>query len=288
MDETSASRCLEARSIQVESRCMHTSTKGKGWEQRRHGGHCAIFLLVAASLVFSLDVWSTELGDAQITLLNHLYYRQWNLTRLMYRVKSASPPSETSWVLGLGSCIQPDDLLWVTSPAGWVEAPFRGLRMTREMKNETVTIWLWGEWESAAVPVAFVRGRSGEEIDTGQIDGPACEAASISIDVIEGASILFPPFDGAGLYEAEAETGLRVSSTSAGWALSYHTNAYVPENASSVTATESLVVTVQPYQTRAGEIDLWIGYTLRVDEEDLAALPEGTYLFEIRYTVSTD
>lgn len=247
----------------------------------------AMILFAAAVLVSSMAIEAVQLGDVQVTLQSHKYDRHWDLTRLVYRVKSTSLPSDDdAWVLGVGACVT-DELIVTdgTTPFDWVEGPTRGLRFERSKRNEKVYVWLVGRWEVGASPIAVL---TGGDMDFGEIDGPSCDAASIALETVSGTSVSFPSPVEAGTYAASTETILRVTSTSAGWSLSHSLEVSVPEGASEETVARALQVSYDPFGTVAGTTDVAIGYALHVTEEDFVGLPQGAYVILITYSVAAD
>lgn len=271
-----------------------TGRAGLHWATRT-----AISLLTMLLLLSTVAeaVW---LGDVQITLHSHQYYHQWGSTRLVYRVKSSQWPSDgDSWILGVEACVD-DSILWyATTPFAWVEEPIRGMRFERSKKAEMVYLWLLGPWEIGTVPVAVSAGESWfrggahgepqhEATILGEIDGPACAGASISLETVAGETVSFPNLIDAGTYEAFEETVLRVVSTSAGWGLSHSIDVVAPEGASEGTVGSAFRVSYDPFETTSGTTDIVAGYSLVVSEEDFAGLPEGAYVIQITYTAAAD
>jgi len=249
-------------------------------------------MLCVAVVLMSLVAHGVTLGNAKITLQSHKYYRKWDLTRLVYRIKDSSAPWDSWWVLGVGDCVT-DDVLeaYASSRFTWVDEPFRGLRFERSKKNEKFYVWLIGQWDVAETDVALVvSDRHGAATETylGTVDGPACEGGSIAVETIGGGSVQFPALDGPGAYEAESRTILRVTSSSAGWGLSHSIGFSIPSSASESVVAGSLIVSYDAYDTSAGVTDVGVSYTMEISEDDFAGLPEGAYVIEITYTASTD
>jgi len=231
---------------------------------------------------------AVDLGGVKITLESQRYYQFWDLTRLIYRVKGNRNPGESWWTLSLGSCVTADLLLWwASSPFEWVDEPFRGVRFDRTSKNQKFTLWLVGQWDVAETDVLLAIN-GGAQTFQGDMDGPACEGASIALDTISGEAVSFPAFEGVGTYPGDGWTVLRVTSTSSGWSLSHDIQTSVPEGASSSVVERILSVSYDPFVTAAGMTDVRVRYMLNVEEADLAGLPQGTYVIQITYTASTD
>jgi len=248
-------------------------------------------LLLAAILVLlvaSVAVEAVKLDDVSITLQSHRYYKSWDLTRLVYRVKGSQSPWDSWWALELGSCVTDEVIYWwASSSYEWIEEPLRGIRFERWSKNQKFYLWLIGQWDVSPTGVVL-QPDGGQDLAFGEIDGPACAGASISLETASGASVGFPPFTGVGEYAGDGDTVLRVTSTSAGWSLTHSTAFAMPEGASTSVLERILDVAYDPFTAAAGTTDVNVGYVLVVEEEDLAGLPEGTYVIQITYTASTD
>jgi len=248
-----------------------------------------IGLGVVVVLLSSLSVLAEQLGDVTVTLQSHRYYRYWDMTRLVYRVKSKSKPKDASFLLGTGACLSSEAIEeYASTRFDWVDEPFRGLRFDLTKKNQKIYLWLLGQWELSETQIAILEDEDEDVSHTGEIDGPACAGASISIETLSGQSVSFPDLAGAGTYWATDTTELRVSSSSAGWALTYAIELSVPEGASETVVAQALQVAYDPFETIAGVIDLRARYALNVAEEDFAGLPEGAYVIHVTHVVSTD
>ena len=239
-------------------------------------------------LMLALTAQAVDLGGVTITLQSHRYYKSWDLTRLVYRVNGNQNPWDSWWALELGSCVT-DELIywWASSMCEWIDEPFRGIRFERWSKNQQFNLWLVGQWDVSPTGVVLQPDDS-QELAFGEIDGPACAGASISLETTSGASVGFPAFDGAGEYAGKGETVLRVTSTSANWSLTHATSFTMPEGASASILERILSVTYDPFVAVAGATEVRVKYTMLVGEQDLAGLPEGTYVIRITYTASTD
>jgi len=271
---------------------------GQVWER---AARRAIIVFASTMALVAIPAAGVQLGDVQVTLHSHKYYRAWDMTRLVYRVKSSSEPSQgASWILGVGECLTDEAIVpWVTTPFTRVDEPIPGMRFERPKRNEHFYVWLIGQWDVGTIPVAMVTGggpsgghghhHGGEDkVVVGEIDGPRCNGTSISLETISGETVTFPSLYGEGRYVASSETILKVMSTSAGWGLGHDITVSAPDGASEATAEAALQVSYDPFQTLAGTTHVEVGYVLEVDEEDFAGLPEGTYVIRITYTVAAD
>ena len=259
-------------------------------------------LLVVA--LFSFVSLSEELGDVRITLQSTRYYKKWDLTRLVYKVKSPSTPDDQSWVLEVGACVTADVIdHGSTSSFAWVEDPFHGMRFEVTKKNHKFYLWLVGQWDVGPTGVAAILGGDWSDDDddddgeaaepapvvyTGTIDGPACEEASIAIDVTSGSSVAFPALDGAGAYASDGRTELRITSTTAGWSLGHALDVSLPPGASAETVADVFRVGYDLFEATAGETEIGVSYALEIADEDLAGLPYGAYAITVTFTVATD
>lgn len=243
----------------------------------------ATLLLVS---VLSAALAAEELGSVQVTHESTKYYKQWNLTRIVYRVRAELPFGDGYWVLETGDCVSADMVNeWASSGFDWVEEPFHGMQFEVTKRNEHFYVWLLGRWDVGSTGVAFV---SGGETYTGTIGGPACEGGSISIEIVNGSYVTFPSPDGDGIYPANDETTLRVSSTSGGWALSEGLDLAVPDGASVETVARIFEIIYERFESAAGTTEIDVSYALVIGEEDLSDLPEGVYTITVTFAVSTD
>lgn len=237
------------------------------------------------------SVYAVQLGDATITLQSHRYYKQWDLTRFVYRVKS---PSQTRipdfWILGTADCVSGDQVdVWSSTPFTWAEQPLAGIQFPSYWKNERFYLWLNGQWDAGAIDIAAVFDADGEgAVYRGSIDGPACEGSSIALEVASGGQVGFEPLLHAGTFASSETTRLSVSSSSSGWSLDYALAFAIPEEAQQSTVERILDVFVTPHSTSAGTTDIEVSYTLDVENADFSGLPEGTYVIGITYTVTAD
>lgn len=245
-------------------------------------GVLAVVLTIAGA-VSAPAASSVTLGSVTITLLSSRYYPGGNYTRFAYEVRGTSNPSCAYWILG--SCNEFRDALWWTSGAfAWTTSPLVGLKITPNKKKQTFNIDATGQWGVATVPV----GMQGGAFLQGWIDGPACGASSLSIEVAAGGDVAFSPVTGAGLFPALNGTTLRIQSTAAGWTISSHATFALPAGASEAVVARVLEVSVGAHSNQAGTTDVPVDYALRVNEADLGSLPQGTYEVTITYTVALD
>lgn len=248
-------------------------------------------LVILFVSLLRIDVAAVRLGGAQITLQSMYYYKMWDLTWFVYRVTLPSNPSgleSAYWVLGPGGCVTEDVLHFLTSEFDWVDDPFHGMRFELTKQYEMFSIWLKGQWDVAPTPAAAHLGEAGEEPSVGTIDGPACEEAAISVDVLSESQVVFPVLSGPGVFEYNGATELRISSTSQGWSLGHSLELAIPEEASYETVERIFHVLFEPYETLAGTVQIGVTYELIVSEEDFAGLPEGTYTITVTFRATTD
>ncbi len=249
---------------------------------------CLLVLLMAAFV--SVESFAVRLGNVRITFAGAQYYAYWDLTLLTYRVSRPRKAPDSEWVLGTGECVTTDDVAPFGTPFAWTEHPFVGLWYDVHPGNEYVYISLYGRWDIAPIPVAVVQdeGGSGPEVYVGAIEGPTCQGSWISIQVTDGSHIVFPDLLGAGTYEAEDRTMLRVSSTSRGWALGHAVNLSIPEEASYETVSRIFRISYDPYDAISGTSEIGVSYALSIDESDFSGLPQGTYTIIVTYTATTN
>jgi len=248
-------------------------------------------LLVSLSLfVASVDVTAAQLGDVTITLEDYKYRQNKDRTKFVYRVSSSTRPNDQAWILELGDCILPEFVNEaLTSPFTWTEEPFRGLRFVRTRKDQKFVVWLSGQWDKGVASMALITGTAGnEEILIGEIDGPYCVGSSIALEITAGAGISFPPISGPGLFLADQETTLRVTSSSSGWTLSHSLDLTIPTGAWAETVERMFLLTMSPFAALEGTADIQVAYTLNPNEEDFGGLPQGDYVIGITFVVSTD
>lgn len=264
---------------------------------RRASRPLLIVLLISVVSMLCFDVLAVSLGDTTLTLQSHRYYKKWDLTRFVYRVKSPRDNIPEYWVLGTGGCITEEHVdIWSSTGFTWAEDPIEGLRFECYAKNERFYLWLFGQWDVGAVDVAVVLDSEtngngdGNPITVyqGSIDGPLCGGSSISVEVIAGSAVEFPQLLQAGLFPSATDTRLVVSSTSSGWDLSYSPTFSIPENAQQAVVERILQVTVAPHGSSAGTTEIAVSYALNITDQDFAGLPEGTYVIGITYTVTAD
>ncbi len=227
---------------------------------------------------------SVTIGSVTITLLSSRYYATGDYTRFAYEVKGASKPSCAYWILG--SCaVFRDALLWTSGTFEWATTPLVGLKFTPDQKKQTFNIDASGQWSVAAAPVGV--SVAGQFLQ-GWVDGPACSASSLSIEVSAGGNVVFPALTGPGLLPALNGTTLLVRSSAAGWTLTPSEAFLVPAGSSESVVGRVFEVTMGTHANGAGETSIPVGYALRVTEADFASLPEGIYEITITYTVTLD
>jgi hypothetical protein len=227
---------------------------------------------------------SATIGSVTITLLSSRYYAGGNYTRFAYEVKGASNPSCVYWILG--SCDDFRNALWWASWAfEWVASPMVGLKITPNKKKQTFNVDATGQWSVAEVPVGVYVG--GQFLQ-GWVNGPACDASSLSIEVSAGSDVTFPAVSGAGLFPALNGTTLLVRSSAAGWTLTPSEVFAVPSGSSESVVERIFEVTMGAHANGAGATSVPVGYALRVTEADFASLPEGIYEISITYTVTLE
>ena len=248
-------------------------------------------VLVLASILliaFSLGAFGIKLGDVSVTLQSQRYFAKENLTRFSYRVTSPSKPHDQYLVLGVGACVTPDVIDAATSAFEWAAEPFRGLRFESTKRRQTFRLWLIGRWEVGTIDVAVVIGDIDAAFETfaGEIDGPFCEAAGLSIAVVSGGSPTFPAIDGPDTFPGSEQTLLRVTSGTAGWSVSHALGFETPEGASHETLERVLEVQYGAYAPQDGITDIGVSYALILSEEDFDGLPEGDYVINITFMVA--
>lgn len=247
----------------------------------------SLSLLVILALFIGFSAVAEKIGDATITLQSHKYYKKWDLTRLVYRVKSSKNNIPEYWVLGTGGCITEDQIdIWSSTEFTWVDEPIEGLRFESSSKNERFYLWLFGQWDvgTAAVAVAFEAGDTYQ----GAVDGPLCEGSSISVEVIAGSTVEFPQILKAGTFPSTTNTQLAISSTSSEWNLDHVLTFSIPESAQQSVVERIFQVVIAPYDSSAGATEIVVSYTLDVSDNDFSGLPEGAYVIGITYTVAVD
>lgn len=260
-------------------------------ERRASSGHLLVLglaLAVSAAAV-SFPSVAVQLGQTTISLTSAQYYSWGDYTRFTYQVTTPKgAPIPSYWVLGVGDCVDDDVVIWyMSSSYTWVTSPFRGMRFACSSRNQKFYVYLEGNWTTEEVQAAAAWSNP-TTVLTGWVNGPACQAASLSLDIVSGDSISFPEVVGAGTYPATADTVLRVTSSTAGWALTYVLAMSIPPEATQAVVEDIFHVTVAEYAAAAGTTDVSVSYALVVDLEDFAGLPQGTYVITLAYTASTD
>jgi hypothetical protein len=230
---------------------------------------------------------AVTLDDVTITLQSHGYYKNWDMTRFVYRVRSTAGAVPAYWVLGTGGCIPEERIDEASSsPFEWTADPVVGLRFACASWNERFTVWLFGRWDVGSVEVAVV-GSMGQ-VQRGVMEGPSCGVSAISLEIVRGASVEFPQIVGAGTFRSTDETRLRVSSTMPGWNLGHGITFLIPATAQLAVVERIFHVDVRAYASVAGVTEVDVSYELRVSDEDFSGLPEGTYLIGVVYTVNAE
>lgn len=227
-----------------------------------------------------------ELGRTEIILQSQLYYARWDLTRLTYRVSThPHAPLPAFWVLEAQECLSDASIdRDASSPYVWESEPFRGLRFPISQRTQHFYLWLTGEWGTGSLRAAVANEGGGTSI--GAVDGPHCLGSAISVIVVRGASVAFPPLLAAGRLAGDTATQLRVTSTSSGWTLDHHLSFDIPPGAEEDVVSRVFSVQFGTYAAKAGTTEIDVSYALTIEPEDLAGLPEGVYSLAIAFTVS--
>jgi len=235
-----------------------------------------------------VEVLAVKINDTTITLQSQKYYGRYDLTRLKYRVKTDKNKEwPTYWILEAGACITEEMIdVAASSPFTWVDEPFRGFRFEVTARSRRFTLWLEGRWDVGAVDTALSYEGGGQA--TGEIDGPYCAGSSISVEIVRGGTVGFPPVLAVGRFDGDTDTTLRVTSTSAGWSLDRSLDLSLPPGAREDVVLRVFEVTVTPHGAGSGSTEFGVSYALTITEEDLNGLPEGTYVIGVSYTVSAD
>lgn len=261
-----------------------------------------LLTIVVSSLLLltvGVEIIAANFGGVRITLQSRRYFRRWDMTRFVYRVRSPKDNIPDYWVLGTGGCITDDQIDWWSSSwFTWVDEPIEGLRFEVDGRNVRFELWLHGKWDVGPVDVAVVFGggwdggwngdwdQGPSEIYLGTIDGPVCTVSSIALDIVSGASVEFPKILRAGVFSSLTDTQLLVSGTSAGWELDYTLTFFIPDNAQQAIVERIFQVAMEPHGSQAGATEITVSYSLNITDEDFAGLPEGMYVIGITYTVT--
>jgi len=255
---------------------------------RRAVGWIMLFVLCFAG--FEGHAVASQIDDTTVTLLSHRYYSAWDLTRLKYHIKTDRRAQRPfGWVLELADCVTEGIVLWwASSWYTWVDEPFRGVRFEISSDNEIQYLWLVGQWDVGDVEFALGYSDWSTTYVTGAIDGPICGGSSIAIEIVRGESVSFPPVLRVGRLDADDTTTLRVTSSSSGWSLDQTLLFDVPSGAQEDVVRRVFKIAVGPYAERAGATDIQVSYAIDIGEEDLAGLPEGSYVIGVAYTVTLD
>jgi len=225
-----------------------------------------------------------------VVLHSNKYFPQWDMTRFTYQLRCQDSLQDPFWVLELDSCFT-SELIdeTMSSPFEWVDQPFRGARFTGSRTNEKFILFLRGQWDVGEIAVALGHtAPGGEEIVIGSVQGPLCGGAVLSVVIVNGTLVGFPPVQGIGQTLADNGTRLEITSTSAGWTLCHSLEALIPQGASHDVVTRVLRIEYEPYSANVGATFVDVTYLLDVADEDLFGLPEGDYALSITFTVATD
>ena len=249
----------------------------------------AVCLLITAMMLagICLSGSAETIGPVTITLHLHRYYEHWGddgLTMLGYKVKSEDRFPVDAWVLGLEECFGTEDILW-WSVFEWVEDPIHGLQFLPATKTEIFYFYVAGPTEMGSVPVVVIDDGA---LYYGACEGPVCGASSVSLTVVSGADVTFPPVTGEGRFDALQQTVLRVSSLSAGWTLDHDIDVTIPEGADEQTVRNIFRVLLAQESGSAGMSEIDVSYALEIEGEDFNGLPQGSYVVSITYTLSAD
>ncbi len=244
-----------------------------------------ILLLVLVVVVGAGAVASTVHG-VTITLLNSTYNRPHDITEFRYQVSSAPDPSISSWVLQIPDCIEDSAVLFTNKSCRWVSEPFRGLRFDVPHVTTTYHVHLSGHWDTAATQVAVLETSVGEEErwSVATVSGPGC-LTWMSLSIVSGEVIAFPPVTGAGSFRAGSPTVLRVSCSLDGWFLDHFVDVDVPSGGDSDTVADAFSVAYEPFSPSSGTTDVAATYTLDFDPQDFSRLPSGEYRIAVVYTL---
>jgi len=227
-----------------------------------------------------------EVGRTEIILQSQLYYAQWDLTRLTYRVSThPHAPLPSFWVLEAHDCLTDASIdREASSSYGWESEPFRGLRFPIDSRTQHFRLWLMGEWGTGSLRAAVASESGGTSF--GAVDGPHCLGSAISVIVVRGASVAFPLLLAAGRVAGDTATQLRVTSTSSNWTLDHHLSFDIPPGAEEDVVRRVFNVQFGTYAAETGTTEIEVSYALTIDPADLAGLPEGAYSLGIAFTVS--
>jgi len=266
---------------------MH-GTGGRISESRcrsRAAGKTVAWILLLV-LVVGAGVAASTTQGVTITLLNSTYNRPHDITEFRYRVSSAPDPSISSWVLQIPDCIEDSAVLFTSKPCRWVSEPFRGLRFDVPHVTTTYHVRLSGHWDTAATQVAVLETSVGEEEhgSLASVSGPGC-LTWMSLSIVSGEVIVFPPVTGAGSFHAGSPTVLRVSCSVDGWFLDHFVDVDVPAGGDSDMVANAFSVAYEPFSSSAGTTDVAAAYALTFDPQDFSRLPSGEYRISVVYTL---
>ncbi|MBN1859722.1 hypothetical protein JW848_11060, partial [Candidatus Bipolaricaulota bacterium] len=245
-----------------------------------------VFLMLLAVCVSGIGLLASTVNGVTMTLLNSTYNRSHDITEFRYRVSSAPDPDVRSWVLQIPDCIEDSAILFTNKPCSWVREPFRGLQFDVPHVTTTYHVRLSGYWDTASVQAAVMGGASSGDgrWSLVSVPGPGC-STWMSLEVIDGESIVFPDITGAGRFPAESRTILRVTCSLNGWLLDHIVHVSVPSGGRSDAVHNALSIAYGSFRTMAGTTDITVAYALEFGEQDFAELPSGDYQIAVVYTL---
>lgn len=112
----------------------------------------------------------------------------------------------------------------------------------------------------------------------------------ISLSIVGNGDVSFSDIAGPGSYDASDETQLQVLSTTS-WSISEDIlwgESTLPEGASQSTIDQALERSYDQTSGSWGIHRVNVSYTLDLEVDDMANLPEGDYNLVIQYTATTD
>jgi len=268
----------------------HHMRRGSGLLWGKKAFRRAPVWIAVLVLMLGSAVAASTVNGVTITLLNSTYNRPHDITEFRYRVSGALDPSVSSWVLQIPDCIEDSTVLFANRPCSWVTEPFRGLRFDLPHVTTTYRVRLAGYWDTASTRAAVLEQATGAEPrgegtwTLATLSGPGC-STWMSLEVVEGETIAFPPITGAGCFPAESPTLLRVTCSMDGWLLDYFTDVIVPSVADPDAVRDVLSVVYEPFAPSAGTTEVTASYELSFDDQDFLRLPSGDYQIIVVYTL---
>jgi len=250
-----------------------------------------IGIALATIILVGASAAATTVGGVTLTLHSYKYYKHWDMTRFVYRISKTGDAPLSCWILGVGDCVSDERIDWAaSSPFIRTDEPIEGLMYTQIAPNRKFTLWLVGQWDLGLVDVAVVRAdlEGADAVSRGTMEGPACSASMLSVDVVSGQRVDFPQIMTSGTFEASSLTRLEVTSTLSGWALDWDLSFGIPESADASVVQRVFGLTVYPYVAGAGSTAIDVHYALTISDDDFSGLPEGGYQIGITYTVTSD